>query len=73
MVVHFEVPSERLGVPTLVVADMVLVGSVEIPDQFPAIIETGLAQGGIDWPDIPGLAELLASTPAAGAWARLRR
>ncbi len=29
------VPQERLGVPRLVVGDRYLVGSVEIPEQFP--------------------------------------
>ncbi len=58
---RFEIPPERYGVPTLIVAETVLVGSGEIPEQFPAIVEAGLAQGGIAWPDIPGLAELLAA------------
>jgi len=65
---RFDIPPERLGVPTLIVGDMVLVGSLEIPDQFPGLIEKHLAQGGVDWPDIPGLAEALAAaqpTPAA--------
>jgi uncharacterized membrane protein len=53
-------PSRPRGVPTLVVGEVVLIGSREIPDQFPAIVEEGLAAGGISWPDIPGLAELLA-------------
>jgi uncharacterized membrane protein len=53
-------PSRPRGVPTLVVGDVVLIGSREIPDRFPAIVEEGLAAGGISWPDIPGLAELLA-------------
>jgi uncharacterized membrane protein len=42
-------------------------GSVDIPNQFPGIIEEGLAQGGIDWPAIPGLAEALASIPPGEA------
>lgn len=50
---------ERGGVPTLVVGDQVLVGSVDIPEQFPGLIEQYLAQGGVDWPDIPGLAEAI--------------
>ena len=57
---HFNIPEERLGVPALIVGDTVLVGSVEIPSQFPDIIEHGLAQDGIDWPEIPGLEEALA-------------
>lgn len=57
---HLQIPDERIGVPTLIVADTILVGSFEIPDQFPGIIEDGLQNGGIDWPSIPGLAEIVA-------------
>jgi thiol-disulfide isomerase/thioredoxin len=56
---HFNM--ERSGVPMLVVGNVYLVGSLDIPDKFPALIETYLAQGGVDWPDIPGLAEALAA------------
>jgi len=56
---HFQIPSERLGVPTLIVGNTVLVGSYEIPGQFPNIIENGLINGGINWPEIPGLLELI--------------
>lgn len=58
-VARFDVPDNRIGVPTLVVGDNVLVGAQEIPDIFPLIIKEGLAAGGIDWPDIPGLEEVL--------------
>lgn len=57
---HFNIPTDRRGVPTLVVGDTVLVGGVEIPDQFPGIIEAGLAAAGIGWPAIPGLEAVLA-------------
>jgi uncharacterized membrane protein len=53
---HYRIPDNRLGVPTLIVANTVLVGSFEIPEQFPGIVETGLGAGGIDWPPIPALA-----------------
>lgn len=56
---RFNIPDERLGVPCLVVGETVLVGSLEIPEKFPAIIEDGLAAGGIPWPDIPGLSKML--------------
>ena len=56
---RYDVPDERRGVPTLVIDDVILVGSQEIPDQFPALVEDGLAAGGVDWPDIPGLSRLL--------------
>jgi len=59
------IPQERRGVPRLVVGDRYLVGSAEIPEEFPGIIEEGLASGGVDWPDIPGLQEALASIPGA--------
>ena len=65
---HYQVPPERQGVPTLVVGDTVLVGSGEIPAQFPGIVKEGLAAGGIAWPDIPGLEQALTAatqpTPA---------
>jgi uncharacterized membrane protein len=44
-----------------VLGDTYLVGSVDIPEQFPVLIEQYLAQGGLDWPAIPGLAEALAT------------
>jgi uncharacterized membrane protein len=52
---HFEIPEDRLGVPTLIVDDTVLVGSGEIPALFPGIVDQGLSTG-IDWPAIPGFA-----------------
>ena len=51
---------EQGGVPFLVIDDSYLIGSADIPEQFPGLIETYLAQGGVDWPDIPGLREALA-------------
>jgi uncharacterized membrane protein len=52
---RFQVTPERRGVPMLVVGDTVLVGSLEIPELLPGLIEAGLASGGVPWPDIPGL------------------
>ncbi len=51
----FHVPPERQGVPMLFIGDTVLVGSGEIPDQLPGLIEQYLAAGGVDYPAIPGL------------------
>jgi uncharacterized membrane protein/thiol-disulfide isomerase/thioredoxin len=48
------------GLPFLVVGNDYLVGSLDIPEKLPALIETYLAQGGTSWPDIPGLQEALA-------------
>ncbi len=60
---RLSVPDEQLGVPRLVVEDVYYVGSQEIPDALPGLIEDGLARGGIPWPDIPGISEAIASVP----------
>jgi uncharacterized membrane protein/protein-disulfide isomerase len=55
------VPPEKWVVPFMIVGDQVLVGSSEIPEQLPALIEKYLAAGGIGWPPIPGLEELVSA------------
>lgn len=62
---QFQVPDELQGVPRLVVGDRFLVGSAQIPQEFPGIVEAGLAADGIDWPAIPGLAETLSASQTA--------
>jgi uncharacterized membrane protein len=66
---RFNVP--RPGVPLLVVGDVALLGSYEIPQRLPALVARYLEEGGVDWPDIPGLAGALtaagASSPAGPA------
>jgi len=52
---HYAIPDERLGVPTLIINDTVLVGALEIPEQMPVIMEEGFNAGGINWPGIPEL------------------
>lgn len=60
----YGIPPERVGVPFLVIGDQVLIGSRQIPDELPGLIEAYLAQGGVDWPPVPHLDEfLLQSTP----------
>ncbi|MBN1486598.1 MAG: vitamin K epoxide reductase, partial [Anaerolineae bacterium] len=51
----FNIPDNRQGVPRLIVGDTVMVGSREIPEQFPVLVEQSLAAGGIGWPAITGL------------------
>lgn len=58
----FSVSDDRLGVPTLIIGNTVLVGSIEIPNQFKELVEKNLAEGGVDWPNIPGLDEILKPT-----------
>jgi uncharacterized membrane protein len=61
--VRFQIGDERSGVPRLVIGDSVLVGSLEIPRDYPRLIEEGLAAGGTDWPDLTGMAAAVASVP----------
>ena len=68
--IMFGEDSERLGidsagVPRLDIEDIYLVGSEQIPTEFPGIIEKGLASGGIPWPDVPGLEAALATIPGS--------
>jgi uncharacterized membrane protein len=62
---HFAIPAERRGVPTLIIGNVVLVGSGEIPADFPALVEQHLAEGGIGWPSVPGLAEAIEAQESA--------
>jgi len=57
------VPEERAGVPRLIAGDSLMVGAIEIPAHFPELIERARASGGLDWPEIPGLAEAMAEIP----------
>ena len=61
------------GVPMLLIGDHVLVGDQEIPQQLPGLIADYLAAGGVEWPDLPGLDEVIAngvtsSAPSGPAW-----
>lgn len=60
---RLSVPEERMGVPRLVVLDDYYVGSAEIPEELPGIIEAGVAAGGIPWPDIAGIEDAIAAVP----------
>lgn len=55
----YSIPRERLGVPLLIIGERYLVGSIEIPDQLPGLIDAGIEAGGVDWPALPGLVESL--------------
>jgi len=54
-----DIPPEKQGVPTIIIGEEILVGSNQIPEYLPEIVEEGLAAGGIDWPNIPGIEEYL--------------
>lgn len=55
----FAIADTRQGVPAMIIGDNILVGSQEIPEQLPRLIEQFLAQGGVDWPAIPGLDKIV--------------
>ena len=63
----FAIPDERQGVPMLILGQTVLVGGAEIPQQLPALIEQGLAAGGVDWPVLAGLQDLVQTQGVAPA------
>jgi uncharacterized membrane protein len=58
---------ESGGVPMLLLGEHVLIGSVDIPGRAPEIIRTGLDNGGIALPDVPGLQALYDQAVAAEA------
>ncbi len=60
MTEQLDIPQERFGVPALLIGDTHLVGSLEIPDQLPGIIDEALENNGLDWPDLPGLQKYIA-------------
>jgi len=53
------IPKQDVGVPFLVIGDKVLVGSAQIPAELPGLIEKHLAADGVDYPNLPGMADLL--------------
>jgi cytochrome c biogenesis protein CcdA/thiol-disulfide isomerase/thioredoxin len=58
------VPEELRGsVPALVIGDKVLVGSLEIPEKLETYIDEYLAQGGVDYPSLEDLPEVVLPTP----------
>jgi uncharacterized membrane protein len=54
---RFKVPENRIRVPALIIGETFLVGTVEIPEKSPGLINAALSKGGLDWPDLPGLHE----------------
>jgi len=58
------VPEGQRGyVPTLFIGDQVLVGSGEIPEKLEGLIDQYLTQGGVDFPSLEDLPEVILPTP----------
>ena len=53
---------DQVGVPFLIIGDQVLIGSQQIPEELPGLVEHYLAQGGIDRPLVPNLSDFLVQT-----------
>jgi len=63
----FELLPEQQGVPALVVGETLMIGGFDIPERFPSLIASGLANNGYDWPDLEGLSSaMLGLVPAEG-------
>jgi cytochrome c biogenesis protein CcdA/glutaredoxin len=56
--------AERGYVPTLYIGDQALIGSGEIPERLEGLIDQYLAQGGVDFPSLEDLPEVILPTPA---------
>jgi uncharacterized membrane protein/thiol-disulfide isomerase/thioredoxin len=61
----FDLPPEYVGVPFLIIGDRVLIGSDQIPAELPELIEQHLADGGVDYPTAPALADILPTSAPA--------
>ena len=53
------IPQDQQGVPLLILHDTYLSGLDSLQSRLPQQIDQGLAQGGTDWPSIPGLEDAL--------------
>jgi len=63
---QYDIPPEMQGVPFLIIGNVGLVGSEEIPEQFPGQIERYLTEGGVDYPLLSGLDSLIISPVLPG-------
>ncbi|OGR10776.1 MAG: hypothetical protein A2341_26695 [Deltaproteobacteria bacterium RIFOXYB12_FULL_58_9] len=61
----YNIPKEQTGVPFIIIGDRVLIGSAEVREQLPALIDDYLTRGGMDWPATPVIATLLPTASPA--------
>ena len=71
--VSHNVSPVRSGVPRLVIGDTVLVGSLEIPEQTDELVQQAMARGGLGWPSVAGLEEVVAFASAPPAQEAVER
>lgn len=58
---YFGIPTAEAGVPLLVAGEEYMMGSLEIPERLPGIIERALAEEGVDWPHVGAIRRALAA------------
>jgi uncharacterized membrane protein/thiol-disulfide isomerase/thioredoxin len=63
----YNIPKEQTGVPFLIIGNHVLIGSQQIPNELPNLIEQYLARGGADWPANPIVTKLLSGISPASS------
>lgn len=61
----FGIPRKQANLPMLIIGDYALVGAEEIPAKLPGLVETYLAGGGVELPDITRLVEAASSRDTA--------
>jgi len=59
----YGIPEEEAGVPLIFIGDRYLVGSGAIRTKLEALIDDYLAQGGVDYPSLENLPDILVPTP----------
>lgn len=65
----YQIPEQLVGVPEMFIGSEYLIGSIEIPQKLPGLIEKYLAQGGVKFPTVESQPAVAASPAAAGSTA----
>ncbi len=58
---RFQIGPDDQVVPLMIVGEQLLIGGVAIPDQLPGLVETWRSIGGLPWPEIDGLENVVSS------------
>ena len=64
---YWNAAPDQQGVPFMVVDDVIMVGSTEIPEQLPDLITSRLDTGGTVWPELAGFDSYLERHGLSGA------
>jgi hypothetical protein len=55
----YQIPKSEVKVPILLIGSTPLLGAQQIKDELPRLIETSLSAGGVDYPDLDDLKDVL--------------